>query len=480
MPNSLRRPLFASLLLIILTLAFWQVTPLFIAPPLGAAPALTAPDADSLSVAPLKRQRHEAAAQSATMAPPPQTTVEGLWAALKQSAQKWRRAALWIPLALLGPGWLLAWLLRPSGRRPVTPLVAGISMALVPFSYLLLAFTPLRLYEPLIHSFLQASVLLLILLMLQDLSRLRAAFNPKWRGALFLLAFALVISIGTWLLIGTRPSVVSTDEALRAFASTLAHEAQLSRVEAPLPPAALAANFSQITRQSVEETMQLMTLMLGVALLPALFGLAAEVGQKPTSALWVMPLAWVAAIGWHLSEGAQLTLLYTMVVLPVAVALGLRALRATERSWLTLFLAAIPLATLGFLQGVGALLAWLFSLLYALLWPESEDERGARPSSALILWRSALWLVMGMLLYLPSWWFWDDPFARFDLMLPAYALTIVTAALALFVGLLTERARSFAWLIAALALPLCLLLAAWWVLPPDTLPALGLLDQLWR
>ena len=124
-----------------------------------------------------------------------------------------------------------------------------------------------------------------------------------------------------------------------------------------------------MSRDEMPLMLLLSTLTFGVATIPSIFALAAEIlalppnlatsssntpnhdethfsPVNPSVALWLLPFAWIWPAAWQASASGDLILLYNLVLLPVTVALGLRALQANQRVWPALFLAAIPL-TLG-------------------------------------------------------------------------------------------------------------------------------------
>ncbi len=338
-------------------------------------------------------------------------TLSSLFASLQQVTNRWRRLAIWLPLLLVTPGWLLAWVLRPGGRLPVAPLVSGLSLALAPIVYLWASLIGLRLYEPLVQSLFQAAALLLLLLMLRDPARVRDAWQTSWRGALALLLVIIGLGIATWLL-AARTLVTPPGEsapALVLLAEELVREGLLLQESPPRPPAALAATLTQLSRQPVSDMLLLSTLLLGVSLVPALFALAAEVGRKAWIALWVLPLAWLWPAPWQALARGDLLALYSIALLPVAMALGLRALRVTERGWQTVVLASVPLAALALAQGGRALVVWGLTLALSLL-RAPDGAEGAFP----LTWpqrvgRALGWLAGATVLWLPARAQWDAP-----------------------------------------------------------------------
>jgi hypothetical protein len=399
-------------------------------------------------------------------------------AELRAAAMRWRGAALWIPLLLLAPGWLLAWLARPAGARPIVPFVAGISLALAPIVYIWLAWTGLRLYEPLVQSLFQAAALALVLLMVRSPARVRDAWRAPWPDAMLVLGLAIILGVATWLL-AARSLVAPAGESAVAsglLVQELVREGRLERFDAPLPPAIVAATLTQISRQPIPSTLLLAGLLAGVSLVPALYALGLEITEEPWAALWVVPLAWLLRAPWQALERGDLAALYGLALLPITVALGLRALRARERPLRGVALATLPLAALMLVQGVFALGAWVIALA---LWgvgrvlrrePAAtpvEEATGAaefrvpgRPPVFRVLALALLWLVGAGILLVPAFlrgFTLENPSALPE----GYAqlgVAILLAAAAGWLARRSGRARVVLTTLVLLSLPLLL----WW------------------
>ncbi len=371
-----------------------------------------------------------------------QETLPALAGQVRAEAARWQRAALWIPLLLITPGLLLAWLFQPGGKVPLAPYSAGLSLALAPLVYAWTRLIGMRLYEPLVQSLFQAAALFLLLLMIRQPARVRAAWRTRWRGTLLLLLLFVGVGIGTWLL--AARSLVGIDQSgdITQLTQTLVSDGLFTTVDAPLPPAALGATVAQLSHLPVGESLLLGALMLGVSLIPALFVLSSEVGVSPAAALSVLPLAWLWPTPWAALQRGDLTVLYSIVLLPFAVALGLRALRAPTRPWASVALAAIPLATLALLQGIGIVVPWLLTLLLAvakggIARPAPDAPEQASLDSLPL--RALAWLALALLLWLPTW-FYGTSLAPHLAWTGGLTLLLVAILLAALVGWLARRA----------------------------------------
>ncbi|MDQ4078164.1 MAG: hypothetical protein M3220_18195 [Chloroflexota bacterium] len=395
-----------------------------------------------------------------------QETLPTLWTYLRNAAERWRGVALWIPLLLITPGWLLLWLFHPGGRRPMVPAVAGLSLALIPLLYLWASLIDLRLYEPLVQSLLQAAALLLLLLMIRNPQRLRWTWQTRWGDALALLGLFIIVGIATWLLAArSLPALPPGSTAqVESLAQQLAREGVLRQISAPLPPAVLATTLTRLSGQPLGDSLLLGALLIGVSLIPTLYMLAAEVAGEPWAALLILPLAWLWPIPWQALERGDLVALYSITLLPLVVALGIRALRVTERPWRTVALAAIPLAALALVQGVTVLVAWLLALLFGLGAQSTPDDNqpAVEPLSvAQVLLRALLWLAIAALLWFPASL---RGATLVPLLLPltgGYSLLLVTILIATLAGWLAHRSRVAAATFALSAL-VAVPLLFWW------------------
>jgi hypothetical protein len=198
-----------------------------------------------------------------------------------------------------------------------------------------------------------------------------------------------------------------------------------------------------------------------------------EITEEPWAALWVVPLAWLWPAPWQALERGDLAALYGLALLPIAVALGLRALRARERPLHGVALATLPLAALMLVQGLFALGAWGMALA---LWGvgrvlqravPSEEATGkaefrapGRAPVSKVLALALLWLVGAAILLVPAWlrgFTLENPSALPE----GYALLGVAILLAAAGGWLarrSKRARVVLTTLALLSLPLLL----WW------------------
>ncbi|MBA3533110.1 MAG: hypothetical protein H0T73_14410 [Ardenticatenales bacterium] len=396
------------------------------------------------------------------------------------AAERWRKLALWIPLLLISPGWLLTWMIHPGGKRPIVPFVAGLSLALAPLVYLWASLLGLRLYEPLVQSLFQASALLLLLLMLRDLPRLRQAWQSTGRGSLLLVALVIVMGIATWLLAArlfyAPAGVSSLDSGL--LAQELIREGQVEHLGSPLPLAVLTATLAQLSRQPLASMLLLAGLLLGVSLIPALYTVASEVAEDGWVGLWVVPLAWLWAAPWDALAQGDLSLLFVMVLLPTTFAVGLRALRVTERPIRTLLLASFPLAALGLLEGLRALVVVLVVLLWRLAefyWQRRSgkgvDHEEDLDTSQIIL-RLLLWLLAAMSLLGPLL-LKGSPLIPQVPLTAGYPLLFVTLLLAWLIGQIGSRLEPLPKRLLTVLLFFLLLPLVWWRSAP--LPTEGIL-----
>lgn len=394
---------------------------------------------------------------------------EQLWAV----AQRWRRLALWLPLLLVTPGWLLGWLLTPGSRRGIAPLATGLSLSLAPLVYLWADLIGLRLFEPLVKSLFQASGVLLLLLMVHDPSRLHGVWQRYGRWARGGLLLALFLGMVTWLL-ATRfliapPSSATLDSGI--LTQELVWEGKVEHVGSPLPFAALSATLTQLSRQPIASMLLFSGLILGVALIATLYALAEEVSEDPWLALWILPLAWLWPTPWEALALGQLERLYSLLLLPTAFTLGLRALREEAQPGRTLLIAAVPLAALGLLQGVGALL--LLPLLFLWRRVEQRAETEYDPDAqATDLLRLSLWALVALLLLFPLL-LSGSPLSPQVPLLTSYPLLVVALLLAYLFRQVGQRLTLPAQQGVALLALLALLPLLWWRSAP-LLPQEGL------
>lgn len=403
-----------------------------------------------------------------------------LFRALRQRAGPWQGVALWIPLLLIGPGWLVGWLLGPKDGRPITPLVAALSLALAPIVYLWSGLLGLRLYEPLVQSLFYSSVLALAWLMLRDLPRVQRAWRTPWRGALAMLGVVILLGVVTWLLAGRSFLAPPAETALESglLAQDLVRDGTVHRFSAPLPPAVLTATLTQLSRQPVTLMLLLAALILGVATLPALYGLAAEFALHPWGALWVVPLAWLWPTPWQALGRGDLPALYSMALMPGAMALGLRALRSSRPAWPPLLLAALPLAAVALVQGGLALLLWLLTLLLAvgMVWAQRAVAPPEPGFVLTLLLRALQWLLLAVLLLLPGG-FRGVPLAPIVPFAQAgYDWLVAIVLVASMVGWLARRPSPSNRVITAVAL-LSLPFLLWWRSAPLPAPPLSLTES---
>ena len=366
---------------------------------------------------------------------------------------------LWIPLLLIAPGWLLGWFFGGSDSPPIAPAAAGLSLALMPFLYLWSTVIGLSLYETLIRNLFYISSTLLLLLMLHYPQRRRAMWPSSWHRALSVLGLFILAGIATWLLAGrflfAPPGQLSFDAGL--LAQDMLTYGSIRNLESAFPPAALTFTLTLMSRQAVPFMLLLSALILGVATIPSVYALAAEIitrtdplgvsasrrlpvpqpqagmsvqeagmttqqannhfqqplpsphsGRRAEAwfALWLVPFAWLWPAAWEALANGDLLVLYNLVLLPITVALGLRALRATTQVWRALLLAAFPLAALILVQGGAAIGAWGVTLLLrAYKEAQTADNRKydlqvERSMSKAL--RALWWLILAGILWLPA------------------------------------------------------------------------------
>lgn len=403
-----------------------------------------------------------------------------LFHTLRKRAGPWQGVALWIPLMLVGPGWLVGWLLGSKEGRPITPLVAALSLSLAPLVYLWSGLLHLRLYEPLMQSLFYSSGLALAWLMLRDLSRVQRAWRTPWRGALGVLGVVILLGVVTWLLAGRSFLAPPAETALESglLAQDLVRDGNVLRFSAPLPPAVLTATLTQLSRQPVTLMLLLAGLILGVATIPALYGLAAELALHPWGALWVLPLAWLWPTPWQAMGRGDLPALYSMALMPGAMALGLRALRASRPAWPPLLLAALPLAAVALVQGSLALLLWFLTLLLAagMIWLQ---RTAAPPEPGVVLTfllRAIQWLLLAVLLLLPGWFRGVPLTPIVPLAQAGYDWLLAIIVVASAVGWLARRPIQGKRAVTALVL-LSLPILLWWRSAPLPTTPLSLTES---
>ncbi len=341
-----------------------------------------------------------------------------LVALLRVVVQRWERVAPWIPLMLIAPGWLLGWLLtRNASRKPIVPFVAGLSLSLAPFVYLWTSLIGVRLYEPLVQSLFMAAGLILLWVIWRELDQVQAVWRDHSPAALAILGIVLVLGIGNWFLAGRLLLAPPGGEALSSglLAQELVREGRLEsfsdaafQVSAPLPVAAITTTLIQMSRYPESLMLLLSGLIFGVATIPAIYALAADMTEDPWVALWLLPLAWLWNTPWNALASGDLFALYSLALLPVSVALGWRALHVEKHARPMLFLAAFPLGALMLVQGWIALAGWAIVLSIAssndFLSRERKSILDTSIASALqIPLRALFWLLMSIFLLIPAW-----------------------------------------------------------------------------
>ena len=440
----------------------------------------------------------------------------GLFGALKTAAERWLGVGrwspswpvfleaywkpswpitfdwLWVPLLLIAPGWLLVWLFDSRASHPMSSTTAGLSLAVVPLVYVWCMALGINLYEPLVSSLFYIAMVLLLFLMSRNASNksTRLARDPSWRGALALLALFILIGIATWLLAGrlllAPPGHLSLEAGL--LAQEMLQAGTVRDVSNLFASAAWSFTLALMSRDAMSLMLLLSTLVFGVATIPSIFALAIEIMAPPPDlasisadnskyhdvtfvpvdpfvALWLLPFAWMWPAAWQAFASGDLLLLYNLALLPVTMALGLRALQANQRVWSTLFLAAIPLAALMLAQGVGVLIVWLLTWLVnaykqAQIHQKTKYDVRVEPRLSNAL-RALVWLLLALFLWLPAAFngasLWPSP----ALSTMGYDWLLLIISSAFVIGWLSrhlDHKRSLITTFVVLSLPLLL----WW------------------
>ena len=397
---------------------------------------------------------------------------------------------LWVPLLLIAPGWLLIWLLDSRASHPISPAVAGLSLAVVPLVYVWCTALGIRLYEPFVSSLFYIATILLLFLMNRRVPSQASRVFPSWRRALMLLALFILFGIATWLLAGRLLFAPPGDLSLKAglLVQDMLQVGAVRDLSNLFPAAAWSFTLALMSRDAVPLMLLLSTLVLGVATIPSIFALAVEIMVQPADsdptlsnnssyenisftpldpfvALWLVPLAWIWPAAWQAFATGDLLQLYHLALLPITVALGVRALQATQRVWHALFLAAIPLAALMLTQGAAVLIVWLLTLLVNAYKQAQNDQNTKydvrvepRISNAL---RALVWLLFALFLWLPAALNGASLSPSLALNTMGYDWLLLIISFAFVLGWLSrhlERKRSWITLLIVLSLPLLL----WW------------------
>jgi len=397
---------------------------------------------------------------------------------------------LWVPLLLIAPGWLLIWLLDSRASHPISPAVAGLSLAVVPLVYVWCSALGINLYEPFVSSLFYIATILLLFLMNRRVPSQAIRSFPSWRRSLTLLAVFILIGIATWLLAGRLLLAPPGDLSLPAglLVQDMLQVGAVRNVSSVFPAAAWGFTLALMSRQAVPLMLLLSTLILGVATIPSIFALAVEIMAPPPDsvstspenssydnvsfspldpfvALWLLPFAWIWPAAWQAFASGDLLLLYNLALLPVTVALGLRALQAKQRVWHALFLAAIPLAALMLAQGGGVLIVWLLTLLVssykqAQIHQKRKYDVRVEPRISNAL-RALVWLLFALFLWLPAGFNGASLLPSLTVSTMGYDWLLLIISFAFVLGWLSrhlDHKRSLITLFILLSLPLLL----WW------------------
>lgn len=422
-----------------------------------------------------------------------QETPVTLLTAFEVEAEEWYRAAQWLPLILLPLGWMLLWALGNGEGRPRAAAAVGLSLGVIPILYLWFGLIHLHLYLPLARSIFSIAIALTLFIVIRRWRWLWAAWRDVPIGAVTVLGFAIMLSIVTWLMAGrdylAPPGTEMLDSGM--LAQQITDNGIVPLPTPPLPPAALTSILSTISQEDVGRLLIFSGLLLAVAAVPALFALAEEITEDSEVAVWLLPLAWLWQGMWNALATGDWFALYSYALMPVAFALGLRALRVKTAGRRALFLAAIPFATLFLVQGVAALLTWLLTVATAIFlvalqqWNQraetrpststTDEEPSISPALSLrtLLPRSIAWLFLGFTLLAPTLTqrlpFIGPPTRSLDALGYDYLLVVIILAL----GLRLVRRWLKPLVYPAYALVVVLLLGlAWWRSAP--LPAVAL------
>lgn len=420
-------------------------------------------------------------------------TPATLLTAFEVEAEEWYRAAQWLPLILLPLGWMLLWALGNGEGRPRAAAAVGLSLGMIPILYLWFGLVHLHLYLPLARSIFSIAMALTLFIVIRRWRWLWVAWRDIPIGAVTVVGIAILLSIATWLMAGREylapPGTEMLDSGM--LAQQITDNGVVPLPTPPLPPATLTSMLSTISQEDVGKLLILSGLILAVAAVPALFAMAEEIIEDAEAAVWLLPLAWLWQGMWHALATGDWFALYSYALMPVAFALGLRALRVQTAGRRALFLASIPFATLFLIQGVAALLTWVLTVATAIFLialqryrkPAEADsfaspsDEGSSISTALslrtLLPRSIAWLFLGFTLLAPTLTqrlpFIGPPARSLDALGYDYLLIVIVLA----VGLRLVRPWLKPVIYPAYALVVLLLLGlSWWrsaPLPPATL-----------
>ena len=421
-----------------------------------------------------------------------QETPATLLTAFESEAQEWQRVGQWVPLVLLPLGWLLLWLLGNGEGRLRAAAAVGLTLAIIPLLYLWFSLINLHLYLPLARSIFSIATALTLFVMVRRWRWLWVAWQDIPIGATTLLGFAIVLSMVTWMMAGrdylAPPGTEMLDSGM--LAQQITDNGIIVLPTPPLPPAALTGILSTISQVEAGTLLLFSGLLLAVAAVPALFVFAEEITEDAKVAVWLLPLVWLWQGSWNALATGDWFALYSYALMPVAFAMGVRALRMQTGVRRALILAAVPFAALFLVQGVAALLTWGLALataifLVALQQRESEpltptpltnassEGENATLSIRTLLPRSLVWLLLGFTLLAPTLTQRLPVIAPPIHSLSALGYDYLVVALVLSVGLRVVRRWLKPAIYPAYALITVLLLAlAWWrsaPLPPAML-----------
>ncbi len=342
---------------------------------------------------------------------------------LESELLEWERAAEWMAWIILPLGWMFLWLLGNGEGRPRAAAAVAVSLGAIPVLYLWFTWLNIHLYLPLARSVFSIAAALTLFIMARRWQWLWRAWQKIPIGAVTVLTIAILLSIATWLLAArdylAPPGTAMLDSGM--LAQEITTNGVVPLPTPPLPPAALTSILSTLTQIEVGNLLIFSGLVLAVAAVPALFAFAEEITEKGEVAVWLLPLAWLWQGTWSAVAEGDWFALYSYALMPVAFALGLRALRAQTGTRRALILAAIPLATLFLVQGIAALLTWLLTVATAIFLlalehrrntkaedeflhapvTEEQDSHPARPLLALLP-RALVWLFIGFTLLAPT------------------------------------------------------------------------------
>lgn len=288
--------------------------------------------------------------------------------ALENELLEWERAAEWLPWVILPLGWMFLWLLGSGEGRPRAATMVALSLGAIPVLYLWFTLLNIHLYLPLARSVFSIAAALTLFVMARRWRWLWLAWRKIPIGAMTVLGIAILLSIATWLLAGrdylAPPGTAMLESGM--LAQEITANGVVPLPVPPLPPAALTSILSTLTQIEVGNLLIFSGLVLAVAAVPALFAFTEEITEDAEVAVWLLPLAWAWQGMWNALAQGDWFALYSYALMPVAFALGLRALRVQTALRRALVLAAIPMATLFLVQGVTALLTWVLTIATAI------------------------------------------------------------------------------------------------------------------